>query len=82
MLDNLATKTQTKSDIEVVSFVHSGLQSVLVRADCPTPYITRLTRARSVHISSDVTEFGPTVLPSSYSAWMARSNKKSKADVK
>lgn len=72
MLDNLAMNIQTTADIEVVGFIHSGLQSFLVRADRPTPYVTRLTRVRSVHISSDVSNFGPTVLPSLYSAWLAR----------
>lgn len=72
MLDNLAMKSQTTNDIETVGFIHSGLQSFLVRADRPSPYITRLTRVRSIHISSDVSNFGHTVLPSLYSAWLAR----------
>ncbi|GAN01509.1 hypothetical protein MAM1_0008d00942 [Mucor ambiguus] len=72
MLDNLAMNIQPIADIEVVGFVHSGLQSCLVRADRPTPYVTRITRARSVHISSDISNFGPSVLPSMYSAWLSR----------
>lgn len=72
MLDNLALKTEFKNDIEVVGYLHSGLQSVLLRADRPTSYITRITRDRSVHISSNISEFGLTVLPSLYSAWLTR----------
>lgn len=72
MLDNLAVKTEFKNDIEVVGYLHSGLQSLLLRADRPTSYITRITRDRSVHISSNISEFGLTVLPSLYSAWLTR----------
>jgi hypothetical protein len=72
MLDNIALSIQSVSEIETVGFIHSGLQSFFVRGDRLSPYITRLTRVRSVHISSDITNFGPTVLPSLYSAWIAR----------
>jgi hypothetical protein len=72
MLDNLTMKNQTMNSIETVGFIHSGLQSFLVRADRPTPYTTRVTRARTTHISSDVSNFGSTVLPTLYSAWIAR----------
>lgn len=72
MLDNLAMNIQAISDIEVVGFIHSGLQSCLVRADHPTPYVTRMTRVRSVHISSKISNFGPSVLPSMYAAWLTR----------
>ncbi|CAO3702545.1 unnamed protein product [Rhizopus stolonifer] len=72
MLDNLVTKSRTADGIETVGFIHSGLQSFLVRADRPTTYITRITRLRSIHISSDISNFGPTVLPSLYSAWIAK----------
>ncbi|KAG2233791.1 hypothetical protein INT48_005944 [Thamnidium elegans] len=40
--------------------------------DRPIPYITRMTRVRSVHISSDISNFGSSVLPSMYSVWLAR----------
>ncbi|KAI7901736.1 uncharacterized protein BX663DRAFT_456665 [Cokeromyces recurvatus] len=72
MLDNLAMNIQAIADIEVVGFIHSGLQSRFIRADRPTPYVKRITRVRSVHISSDISNFGPTVLPSMNSAWLAR----------
>ncbi|KAI9482854.1 MAG: hypothetical protein EXX96DRAFT_599565 [Benjaminiella poitrasii] len=72
MLNNIAMNIQAVADIEVVGFIHSGLQSCLIRADRPTSYVTRITRAYSVHISSDISNFGPSVLPAMHSAWLAR----------
>jgi len=72
MLENLIMKHQDARGLETVGFLHSGLQSILLRADRPTRYITRIARTPPTHISNDVINFGPSVLPSIYSAWIAR----------
>lgn len=72
MLDNLTLKHQTTNGIEIVGFIHSGQQSILVRANRPTQHITRAVRSKPINISSNVSNFGLTALPSLYSAWITR----------
>ncbi|KAI9476583.1 MAG: hypothetical protein EXX96DRAFT_303343 [Benjaminiella poitrasii] len=68
MLDNILTKGDDNKKLQTVGFIHSGLQSYVVRADRPTKYITRIQRSRNYRISSDISQFGATVLPAIYIA--------------
>jgi hypothetical protein len=52
--------------------IHSGLQSYVIRADRPTKYTTRIQKPRNYHLSSDISQFGTTVLPTIYIAWVIK----------
>lgn len=43
-----------------------------LRADRPTKYITRIQKSRNYHLSSDTSQFGTTVLPAIYIAWVIK----------
>ncbi|KAG2236271.1 hypothetical protein INT48_008631 [Thamnidium elegans] len=72
MLDYLLIKKDERTKIQTVGFIHSGLESFFMTADRPKKYITRITKSNQVHISNDISNFGATVLPAIYSAWIAK----------
>ncbi|KAI8877374.1 hypothetical protein K501DRAFT_278513 [Backusella circina FSU 941] len=72
MLDNILSKVDYFTKVQTLGFIHSGLQSYLVRADRPTKYTTRIAKSRTYHISNDITEFGKSVLPAIYIAWVIK----------
>jgi hypothetical protein len=72
MLDSLLLKKDDKSNMQTIGFIHSGLESFFMRAYRPVKYTTRITRSKSIHISNDISDFGSTVLPTLYSAWIAK----------
>ncbi|KAG1135866.1 hypothetical protein G6F37_012478 [Rhizopus arrhizus] len=72
MLDNILPKADDHKKLQTVGFIHSGLQSYVVRADRPTKYITRIQKSRTYHLSSDISQFGTTVLPAIYIAWIIK----------
>ena len=72
MLDNILPKADDHKKLQTVGFIHSGLQSYIVRADRPTKYIARIQKSRAYHLSSDISQFGTTVLPAIYIAWIIK----------
>lgn len=60
---------------------HSGLESFFMTADYPVKYATRITKSRKTHISNDISGFNSTILPTLYSAWMAKELVKKVQDV-
>ncbi|KAI8875212.1 hypothetical protein K501DRAFT_171527, partial [Backusella circina FSU 941] len=63
MLDNILLKCDDNKKLQTIGFIHSGLQSCVIRADRPTKYITRIQKSRNYHRSSDISQFGTNVLP-------------------
>lgn len=68
MLNCLLFKKNDPSNMQTVGFIHSGLES----SDRPVKHVTTITKSKSVHISNDVSNFGLTVLPAFYSAWVVK----------
>lgn len=81
MLDHLLCKKNDRLKIQTIGFVHSGLESFFMTADRPVKYVTRINKSRSIHISNDISNFGSTVLPALYSAWIAKEVVKNVQDV-
>ncbi|KAL7327925.1 hypothetical protein PS15p_206286 [Mucor circinelloides] len=72
MLDSILPKCDDNQKLQTIGFIHSGLQSYVIRADRPTKYITRIQKSRNYHLSSDISQFGTTVLPAIYIAWVIK----------
>lgn len=72
MLDNILPKGDDRKKLQTVGFIHSELQSYVVRADHPTKYITRIQNSKIYHLSSDISQFKTTVLPAIYIAWIIK----------
>lgn len=72
MLDHLLLKKDDISKIQTIRFVHSGLESFFMTADCSVKYALRIIKSRKTHISNDISGFGSTILPALYSAWIAK----------
>lgn len=72
MLDSLLLKVNDITQVQTVGFIHSGLQFYVIHADRPTKYITRMSKSRPYHISNDISEFGKSVLPAIYIAWVIK----------
>lgn len=72
MLDNILSIADDRNKLQTVGFIHSGLQSYVVRADHPTKYITRIQKSRTYHLSNDRSKFGTTVLPAISIAWIIK----------
>ncbi|EIE77768.1 hypothetical protein RO3G_02472 [Rhizopus delemar RA 99-880] len=81
MLDHLLLKKDDRSKIQTIGFVHSGLESFFMTADRPVKYATRIIKSRRTHISNDISGFGSAVLPTLYSAWMAKEVVKNVKDI-
>ncbi|ORE12151.1 hypothetical protein BCV72DRAFT_191315, partial [Rhizopus microsporus var. microsporus] len=72
MLDNILLKCDDNKKLQTICFIHSGLQSSVIRADRSTKYITRIQKSRNYHLSSDISQFGTTVLFAVYIAWVIK----------
>ncbi|RCH87751.1 hypothetical protein CU097_009214 [Rhizopus azygosporus] len=72
MLDSILPIGDDNKKLQTVGFIHSGLQSYVVRENRPTKYITRIQKSRNYHLSSDISQFGTTVLPAIYIAWIIK----------
>ncbi|KAI8876080.1 hypothetical protein K501DRAFT_164458, partial [Backusella circina FSU 941] len=72
MLDHLLIQVnydKRLTSLRTVGFLHSGLASTLIELDRPTTYISRVKRHRTIKISKNVSQFGPTMLPALMAAW-------------
>ncbi|RCI02935.1 hypothetical protein CU098_011409 [Rhizopus stolonifer] len=69
MLDNILPKCDDNKKLQIINFIHSGIQSYIMRADRATKYITRIQKSRNYYISSGISQFGATVLPAIYISW-------------
>ncbi|KAG2237056.1 hypothetical protein INT48_001824 [Thamnidium elegans] len=72
MLDNILFRNDDYKKLQTVGFIHSGLQSYVVRADRPTRYITRTQKYKTYHVSNNISNFGSTILPVIYIAWVIK----------
>ena len=61
-----------KARIQTIGFIHSGLESYFITCDRPAKDTTRISKSREIHTSSDISNFGTTVLPALYLVWMAK----------
>lgn len=55
-----------------VGFINYGLSSIMIQLVRPTMYVSRVTRSKTLIISSSADCFGTTVLPAIVSAWVSR----------
>ncbi|CAO0797887.1 unnamed protein product [Mucor circinelloides] len=67
--DERVSFDQRSASVRTVGFLHSGLAYTSIELDRPTTYISRVKRHKTIEISSNISQFGSTVILALMATW-------------